>query len=181
MSKIIKQYAAVGVVPGARVEGLVAQSLLTVYAPNDEGPEEIVSITELPEYEDMVVIRTKELNAKTTVLTSKGEMPLTDAQKQYVMSGTEALRVVSRVDMEKLKGIEIEGKKKLTMSVSDDGIDTEYSTLPTAFVKSLAPFLNYVSANETELNDIMDISSLTFTADGVAYDMPTLTALSKIE
>jgi len=181
MSKIVKQYAKLGIVPGARVDGLIAQSLHTVYAPLYGGPEEIVSIEPLAEDPDMVSIKTKELNARKTVLTTRGEVELKDEQRQYVMAGVELLKVIEKVDVKSVKGFDVEEKKALDISLSDAGIDTEFSTLPKELLQSLIPFVNYVNANKEELDDVIDVTSLNFGADGVTYDMSTLTILTKIE
>lgn len=181
MNKLIKKYNAIGLVKGAKVEGLVAQSLISIYAPLNEGAEEIVSIAPLPDNEDMVVVKTKELNARTTILTTAGEVPLPAAQRQYVLSGMENLRVISNDSPTDLTCSEIGNDVVFPVTFKNRNIDTDFSTLPLELITTLSPFINYIVSNKEDLDEVLDISTIGLTIDGVVYNTDTLSSLIKIE
>jgi hypothetical protein len=180
MSKITKELANAGIVVGTKVNGLFAQTKQTVYVPFFDEPETITSIEPYPEDEDMVIVKTKELSERDTIITSEGELDLPEELKQYVISGFDLLRIVDEnVDLDKVVALDSENQSKLKISISEDGIDTEFSTLPKELLTTLTPFINYVNANKEKLNDIIDINSLEVSVDQVSYDINTLTQISK--
>jgi hypothetical protein len=180
MSKIIDKLTALDIVPGAKVTGLVEQSLLTVFSPLLTNTETIESVTEADDDPNVAIIKTIELSKKTEILTQNGMKPLPVEQRRYAISGTDMLKVLADHDVTKLRAKDAETDEPLELSETSDAIETDFSTLPKQMLNKLAPFINYVVLNKKTLNDIMDIDSLHISIDNVKYDLNTMSKLTKL-
>jgi len=181
MSKIIGNLSKLGVKPGVRVSGLFAQTLQSVYQPMFNESEVISSIEQHPEDDEMAIVKTEEMNSRTHIYTSEGEKELPEENRQYVINSINLLKIIDNdLNLDQIKAMDDENKERLDLSKSSVGVDTSFSTLPSELIESLTPFLNYVNANKDALDDTLDVDSLTFSADGVSYNMDTLTALTKV-
>ena len=180
MSKVLKDLSALGIEPGTKVNGLFSQTLNSVYESMFEEEETVTFVGPYPDDEDMVIVKTKELTAKTHMYTSEGEVELAEEDKQYVISGVHLIKVIDKkIKLDSVSATDDDGAA-VKFTKSDAGIDTEFSTFTPGLLTSLTPFINYVNANADELDDLLDVSSLAITADGVTYNIDTLSALSKI-
>ena len=181
MSNIIESLEKVGVKPGTKVEGLFTQTLKTVYENMFDEAETISSIEPHPDDEDLAIIKTKEMNERATIYTSEGEKEVPEENRQYVVSGVDLLKIMDpNIDTSSFKAIaDDEEAEQLDLVVSKEVVETDFSTLPTEFIKALTPFMNYIKANSEDLDDILDVESIFLSVDGVKYDLNTLIDINK--